>query len=332
MNKFRREFILLFMVMAIFLVSGLYSPTFFSFASADTILTDSGILIALALMMMPIIMSRGIDLSVAANMALTGMLVALLGQTQPTWPVPIFLLLGLGVGALLGALNAFLITVLELPPIVATLGTMSVFRGMVYVVSGGQWVSANNMSPGLLAFPESRFLGFTVLQWFALLAIVLAVLWHNSQRGREVRAFGGNPSAAVYVGIPIQKLNFGLYTISGLIAGLAGVLWVSRYGIASTETALGYELQVVAACVLGGVSTAGGVGSVFGTSLGALFLITIYNALPIIIGKILPGVQNATLWQSAIVGLAILIAAIVNQGSKIVGKNILKSSDVHAKT
>ncbi len=323
MSRFRREFVLLGLLIAVFVVSGIYSPAFFSLSSLDTVWTDSGVLIALALIMMPIIMSRGIDLSVAANMALTGMLVMLVGQAYPTLPVPLFLLMGAVTGALLGAVNAVLITILELPPIVATLGTMSVYRGMIYVVSGGQWVSANEMPPALTAFPELRLLGLTSLEWFSLLAVLLATLWHNTRRGREVRAYGGNPTAARYVGIPITRLNFALYTSSGLVAGLCGVLWVSRYGIASTEVALGYELQVVAACVLGGVSIAGGIGSVFGTVLGSLFLITIYNALPIIIGRLLPGVQNATLWQNAIVGVAILIAAVVNQGARAQGKRIL---------
>lgn len=324
MRGFTREFVLLGLVIAVFVISGLYSPAFFSLASVDTVWTDSAVLIALALTMMPIIMARGIDLSVAANMALTGMLVSLIGQANLNLPVPLLLLCGACIGGLLGLVNSALITGLELPPIVATLGTMSVFRGLIYVVSGGQWVSANEMPPALTAFPELRTLGLTSLEWLSILLIALAVLWHNSRRGREVRAYGGNPTAALYVGIPMRRLNVLLYSASGVVAGLSGVLWVSRYGIASTEVALGYELQVVAACVIGGVSIAGGIGSVFGTVLGSLFLITIYNALPIIIGQLLPSVQNATLWQNAIVGAAILIAAVVNQGAHTKGKHILR--------
>jgi rhamnose transport system permease protein len=116
-----------------------------------------------------------------------------------------------------------------------------------------------------------------------LIALVLGwFLVHQSRFGREIRALGGNPNAAKYVGIPETRRLFVLYALSGVVAGVVGVLWVARFALANTDIASGFELQVVAACVLGGVSIAGGIGSVLGTALGAIFLTTLYNALPVI--------------------------------------------------
>ncbi len=317
-QNYRREWVLLGFLSAAFAVVGIISPSFISLKTIDAIWQDSILLLILALVQMPIIISRGIDLSVAANLSLTGMLVALLSKTNPEIPVLVLLLAGFAIGAILGAINALLITILELPPIVATLGTMSVYRGMTYVVSGGQWVNSQDFPPALLEFPNARFLGFTSLQWIGSMALVIAwLLWHQSRFGREIRALGNNPSAARYVGVLEQPRLAVLYTLAGAVAGLVSVLWVARYAIASTELAIGFELQVVAACVLGGVSIAGGVGTIYGTSLGALFLVLLYNALPVI--KISP------FWQTAIVGVAILVAVIINQSAgKRIGKKILR--------
>ena len=320
MNAWRlyaRELVLCALLAVLFVAVGVRTPSFLSFKTLDTVWHDSALLILLALAQMPIIISRGIDLSVAANMALSSMIVAVLGKAQPELPFVLLLALGSLLGLVLGTLNAALITLLELPPIVATLGTMSVYRGLTYLASGGQWVTANEMTPGMLEFPNLRF-GLTSLEWVSLAGLLAAwLLTHQSRFGREVRAIGGNPTASRYAGIDVRQRTFALYAISGTVAGFVGVLWAARYAIASTELALGFELQVVAACVLGGVSIAGGVGSVFGTVLGALFLITLYNALPVM------GVSP--FFQTAIVGLAILVAAIVNQGqSRSKGKQILR--------
>jgi rhamnose transport system permease protein len=318
MNRYRREWLLAGLWLVLLLGVSLVQPSFLSVKTLDLLWHDSALLIVLALAQLPIIMSRGIDLSVAANLALTGMLVAQLGRAQPDLSMGVLLLVGLMIGLMLGAINALLITVLELPPIVATLGTMSIFRGAIYPVSGGQWITATELSPTMLNFTNLRWLGLTSLEWISLLALLLAWLWlHQSRSGREVRALGGNPTASLYVGIPVQTRLAQLYIQSGALAGLVGVLWVSRYSLASTELAVGFELQVVAACVLGGVSIAGGVGTVYGAALGGLFLVTLYNALPVV------GVSP--FWQMGLVGLAILSAVVVNQGAaRQRGKTILR--------
>jgi rhamnose transport system permease protein len=314
----KRELILLGLLVALLVGVGVRSPAFISFKTFDAIWHDSALLIVLALTQMLVIMSRGIDLSVAANLALSGMLVGLLAKAVPGIPVIALLTLGALSGLMLGIINAALINFLEIPPIVSSLGMMSVYRGLTYVVSGGQWINANELPVALVDFPNARLLGITGLEWVSLIALVLGwFLVQQSRFGREIRALGGNPNAAKYVGISATRRLFALYALSGVVAGVAGVLWVSRFALANTDIASGFELQVVAACVLGGVSIAGGVGSVLGTALGAIFLTTLYNALPVI--------NVSPFWQTAIVGVAILVAAIVNQGaSRGIGKTILR--------
>jgi rhamnose transport system permease protein len=317
-KTYQRELVLLGLLVLSLIAVGIRAPSFISFKTFDAIWQDSSLLILLALAQMPIIMSRGIDLSVAANLALTGMLVGLIGKAAPGLPVIVLIGLGALIGLALGCLNGALINLLELPPIVATLGMLSVYRGMTYVVSGGQWINSNELPAQLVAFPNDRFLGLTGLEWVSLIGVVIAFfVVHQSRFGREVRALGGNPTASKYVGIPTTRRLFALYAISGTVAGIVGVLWVARYALASTEIAVGFELQVVAACVLGGVSIAGGVGSVYGTVLGSIFLVTLYNALPV--------VNVSPFLQTAIVGVAILVAAVVNQGEgRRKGKQILR--------
>jgi rhamnose transport system permease protein len=327
-KTYNRELILLALLVISFIGVGINAPSFLEVKSLDAIWHDSALLIVLALGQMLVIMSRGIDLSVAANIALSGMLVALVGKVLPGLPMIAYLLLGAVFGLILGCINAALINALELPPIVSSLGMMSVFRGLAYFFSGGQWVNSNELPVALVEFPNSRFPNFwfmklefvgpTGLEWVSIIAVIFFYfLIQHSRFGREIRALGGNPNAAKYVGIPEKRRLFSLYALSGTVAGFVGVLWVARYALASTEIANGFELQVVAACVLGGVSIAGGVGSIYGTVLGAVFLVTLYNALPII--------NVSPFWQTAIVGVAILIAAVVNQSSsRTKGKHILR--------
>jgi rhamnose transport system permease protein len=281
------------------------APVFLSAGSLDTLITDGSILAMMALVQMLALITGGIDLSIAANMALVGMVTALVSRAHPDLPVVATIAMSLGLGGVLGAINAALIAVVGMPPIVVTLGTMSLYRGAVFLVSGGAWVNAHELGPGYLAFPMSRTLGLTHICWVAAIAIFAGhVLLNHTANGRALYALGGNRSAARYVGIGEARVVMRVYCLTGLVAGLAGYLWVARYAVAYTETAQGFELQTIAACVIGGVSTAGGKGRVLGCLLGAAFLVIILNSLPMI--------DVSPFWQMAISGAAILGAVIVN--------------------
>jgi rhamnose transport system permease protein len=213
--------------------------------------------------------------------------------------------------------NGALVAVIGIPPIVVTLGTLAIYRGLVFVVSGGKWISSDKMTKAFLDFPHASLLGVSSLVWIAaFVAIGLALLLGRTRIGRGLYAVGGDPVAARYCGIDLSRQQLLVFTLCGAIAGLCGYLWVARFGIAYTEIALGFELNVIAACVIGGVSIGGGVGSVSGTVLGALFLGVIVNALPVI--------NVSPFWQTAISGVVIVAAIIVNARSeRRVGKLIL---------
>jgi rhamnose transport system permease protein len=174
------------------------------------------------------------------------------------------------------------------------------------------------MSDGFKALPRAVVLGLPVMSWIAIAVIILfAVVLRRTVLGRAFYAVGGNPHAAVYTGINVGRTQFAAFIISGALAGLVGYLWIARYASAYVDIAGGFELEVVAACVIGGVSIAGGVGTVAGAVLGALFLGVIKNALPV--------VDISPFWQMAISGVAIIAAVAFNaRQSRTKGRLILR--------
>ncbi|MCR9059132.1 MAG: ABC transporter permease [Rhodobacteraceae bacterium] len=309
---------------AIILLVGMIAsrfPAFIAPSNLANVFNDTSPLIILALGQMVVIVTRCIDLSVAANLALTGMVVAMLNTAMPDMPVPVILAIAIGLGSLMGLINGLLVWKLSIPPIVVTLGTMTIYRGIIFLISGGEWINAHEMSDAFKAFPRETILGLPVLSWIAILVVLaFVVLVGRTALGRAFFAVGGNPHAAVYTGINVGQTQCAAYVISGALAGLTGYLWVARYAVAYVDIAGGFELEVVAACVIGGISIAGGIGSVGGALLGALFLGIVKNALPVI--------NISPFWQLAISGSAIIIAVAFNAtSSRSKGRVILKKAE-----
>jgi rhamnose transport system permease protein len=316
--KIRREWLLVAIIGVIALAVGARAPVFLTWRNGLDIANDSAILAILVMGQMLVLLTRGIDLSVASNLALTGMACALVGRAFPGVGIEVLIALSLAVGALLGSINGWLITGFNLPPIVVTLGTLSAYRGAIFVASKGAWISDQDIHVAIKGLPREVWLGLPALVWFALVVLALAGVFLNLRKeGREIYALGGNPNAATYVGIRVPSRLRLVYLLSGMLAGLAGLLWVGRYSIAYTELAAGYELTVVAACVIGGVSIGGGVGTVLGAALGVLFIGVVNGALPVI--------QVSPFWQQAISGAVILISVAVNARSeRRAGRQVLE--------
>jgi rhamnose transport system permease protein len=312
-----RDLLLAAIVLALIVAVGIRAPVFLTPGSLIEMLTDTSFLFMLALAQMAVILTRGIDLSVAANLALTGMIVALTARAVPVLPIAGVLLIAIVVGAALGAINGALIAGVGIPPIVVTLGTLSIYRGSIFIMSAGSWLTSKDMSPEFLAFPKSTLLGVPILIVIAaLVAAGFSYFLTQTPTGRSIYAFGGNPVAARYCGINERRVQFLVYTLAGAVSGLCGYLWVSRYGIAYSDIAIGYELTIIAACVIGGVYIAGGIGTVRGALLGALFLGVVVNALPVI--------NISPFWQMLISGVVILAAVVVNaRAEQRAGKLIL---------
>lgn len=319
-----REIQLLSAIVVLTLAIALRFPIFIEPSSLGNVYNDTSILIILALGQMTVILTRCVDLSTAAVLALCGMVAAMLNSMYPEIPILLLVLVAVVLGALLGAVNGLLVWKLDMPPIVVTLGTMTVFRGVIFLLTNGKWINAHQMSDAFKALPRDSLLGIPVLSWASIAMIaVMVVALGRTALGRSFFAVGGNANAAVYAGIDPGRTRFVAFVISGALSGLAGYLWISRYAVAYVDIALGFELDVVAACVIGGVSIAGGIGSVPGAVLGALFLGIIKNALPVI--------NVSPFWQLAISGTVIIIAVAFNaRAERKKGRVILKQAEVTA--
>lgn len=302
--RFRELSILLFILLLVAVVS-LNAPAFFTPANFRNILLNISILSIVALGQTMVIITRGIDLSVSSTIGLVAMMVSFTVVAFPSVSPLLAILLGMFLGAILGSFNGLIITAGKVPPIIATLGTLSIYRGMVFLYSGGTWINSFEMPDGYRALAKAAPLGIpNIILFAAFVALLIYVFLNHTRPGRDIYAVGSNPEAAHVAGIPVQRTLFMVYVLSGLLAGLAAVLWASRFESAQTNTALGFELQTVAAAVVGGVNIFGGSGTVVGVLLGALLLGTIENALIL--------VRISPFWQLAAQGLLILVAVIVD--------------------
>jgi rhamnose transport system permease protein len=314
----RRDLQLAVLTATLFLAVTFAFPGFAAPRNLAGLFDDTAILIMLALGQMLVILGRGIDLSIAANLALCGMLAALFNRSWPDAGVAPVFVLTLISGGLLGACNGLLVWKLRLPPIVVTLGTMSIYRGAIYLLSKGAWINENEMSRDFLAFPRGEFLGISVLSWVSLtVAAAFIVALQRTRVARDLYAAGGNPEAANYSGIDPGRMQFLAYTVCGAIAGVCGYLWVARFAVAYTDIALGFELSVIAACLIGGVAIAGGVGTAVGVVLGCLFIGIIRSSLPL--------VGISAFWQMFINGVVIVVAVLLSARQREFKRTILEA-------
>ncbi len=302
--RFREVSIILFILILVVIVS-LRAPSFLSVENARIILMNISILSIVSLAQAMIVITRGIDLSVSSMVGLTAMMVAFTVRAYPSTPNVLLIVLGMALGMALGSFNALIIAIGNVPPIIATLGTLSIYRGLIFLYSNGSWINAFELPHTFKQLTKASPLGLPNLVIFAIIIAILAYIFLNYTRpGRDIYAIGSNPEAAKTSGIRTKRVLFMVYVISGLAAGLAGVLWASRFEAAQTNTAMGFELQTVAASVVGGVNMLGGSGTVPGVLLGALLLGIIENSLTL--------VRISPFWQLAAQGLLILLAVVTD--------------------
>ncbi len=247
-----------------------------------------------------VVLTRNVDLSIDATIGLTAFVVGDALKSHAA-NVPEAILIGLALGAALGAFNGLVVTFGRVPSIVATLGTMSVYRGADFLIAGGSQVAAADLPSSYLHLATAPVFGIPALIVYAAVVVaVLSYVMRVSRTGREFYAVGSNPEAATLIGVPSHRIVFLAFVMSGLLAGLAGVLWGSRFGTVNAFAANGLVLEVIAAVVVGGVNIFGGSGTVFGAALGALLLGTIENSLTLL--------RLSQFWLQAIDGAVILAA------------------------
>lgn len=303
--RFREVGVLAFLI-CVTLAAAAIAPRMLLPANLRSILLDIPLVMVVAMGMTLVIMTRNIDLSVGSTLGLCGIVVGMVFRSVPGFPIPFALLLGTALGAMLGATNGLLVTRLRVPAIIATLGTLSLYRGLVFLVSGGRQVDPNELPQALIQLSQTSPI---LLPWIVLIAFAVALATHLFLRcrrtGRAIYAIGGNPEAARLRGIPVDRIVFLTFAITGALAGLAGVLYASRNGFVNPgQTGVSFELNVIAATVIGGTDVFGGSGSAAGTVLGCVLLGVINNAL------MMTGLSGQ--WQLAAYGAIILIAVFVD--------------------
>ncbi|TWT27330.1 ABC transporter permease [Planomicrobium sp. CPCC 101110] len=303
-SKFRELGLLAFIVLLCIVVQT-KNASFLTIGNLTDMVTNTAILSILALGMMLVLITRGIDLSIGSTLALSGMIVAQTVSVYSGLNPILAILMGTAIGIACGVVIGFLVAKIGILPIIATLAMMNIFRGLNYTVSDGQWISSYQMPASFVSIATSKIIGINTLVFIAIIIYITAFYFINHTRtGRQIYAVGSNPESAKVSGINQTKILLIVYSIMGGLSGLSGVLWVSKFASAQGDTASGYELTVIAACILGGVSIAGGSGKISGVLLGAFLLGILNNALPLM--------NVSPFWQMAIQGSIILIAVIIN--------------------
>jgi ribose/xylose/arabinose/galactoside ABC-type transport system permease subunit len=292
-----REFSIVVFIVFLLIVLATTMPAMLAPANMVDTLQNIVIIGLLTLGALVVIVARGIDLSIGANMGFVALLVGKLALDG--WPLWLLILLAVLVGMIGGAINGLLVTLLKLPPIIVTLGTLSIYSGAMFRVTEGQWVM--NLPESLTILGSFKVFGIPGrMVILAVVAVLMVLLMQYSIKGRHIYAVGNNPNAARLAGIQENRIIFLTYVIAGFMAGLAGVLYISYTGFATPTTGLDMQLVAIAAAVIGGASVFGGRGTPFGAMLGSFMLVIIATSL---VFYHLPAV-----WNQAAQGLIILIA------------------------
>ncbi len=279
---------------------------FLSGQGVKDIFLNASILVLLAVGQSFVIITKNIDLSVGSVVGLVAFTVGDFLAADHGRGIVFAVILGVAIGAVCGLANGLLVSFGRVPALVVTLGTLYVIQGLDHFIAHGRQINAVDLPPALLSMGNGGVLGIPYLPLIAVLVMVAAGYYLRSYAsGRDFYAIGSSPEAARLAGLPVRRRVMTAYLLSGGLAGLAGVLWLARFGTVVADAAGGWELQVVSAVVVGGVAITGGVGSVYGAALGALLLTTITSALVVL--KVDP------FWQQAITGALLLLAISVDR-------------------
>ena len=302
-----REASILLVLVLVVTAATVKTPGFlFSSNSWRDLLLTPSILLLLAVGQAVVIITRNVDLSVGSVLGLTAYMTGRLFIDQPGLPIIAVVAAGVVVGMLLGLVNGVIVAYARVPALVITLGTLYIYRGIVLTWAGSDRINASDMPKDFLSLGTKSVGSIPVLTVVALLVLVAVGYYlHSHQGGREMYAVGSDPEAAVLYGLRVRRRVLVAFVLSGALAGLAGVVFAARYGTVSSGAGTGIELQAVAAVVIGGVAIFGGSGTVWGAAIGAVLLVTINRALPIL------GIPD--FWQRAVVGVLILSAIVLDR-------------------
>lgn len=299
-----RELAILAVLLVMIAVTQLGNSEFLTEQGIKDLLLNATILVLVATGQSLVVITRNVDLSVGSTLGISAFAAGLHLQNGGSPVVAVLLAVLMGVG--FGLLNGLLVSLGQVPALVVTLGTLYIIRGLDYIWVGSRQIVASTLPDGFVDFGSG---GVWAVPWLALiaLAVLVATAYHLKHygSGRELYALGSNPEAARLAGIPVRRRILAAYTFCGALAGLAGALYLARFGNVDSGTGSGYELTVVSAVVVGGVVFTGGSGSVYGAALGALLLTSI--------NSVLPALGVSSVWVLAINGILLLLAIAVDR-------------------
>ena len=314
----KKEFSVFSIIIIISFFLTIINPVFFTFTNFTDMLKGNVVVGILALGMLPILISGGIDLSVSANIALTTLVTGKL-LTETNMGLPIILIICCLVGGLIGFLNGLIITGFSIPRIVATLGIQSLLQGGILVYAKGNMIT--NMPTWFQKFGRMQILKIPI-QIIFLFLTMMAVFFilRYTLFGRGIYAVGGNEASAVRVGYNPKKIKIFTYTLAGILTGIAGIMNTSIVQGVNPNTFVGTELNVIAVAVIGGASTLGGTGTVLGTFLGMCLMAILNNGL--VLAKV------PTFWQKIVMGIIIITAVSIDVITKKIEQNKLIRVDL----
>ena len=290
-----RELSAFFAIVALFVVLVALNPAYFSLQTLAMIFSSSQILCLLALGATLVMLTRNIDVSVGSTVGLCAIAVGV--ALNNGYGLATAIAFALAIGALAGAFNGLLVVGLRIPAIVATLGTLGLYRGVMLLWTGGKWIEG--LPDSLKSLSEPAFIGVSPLGWLVLV-LLLAGGWLLSRTafGRDFYAVGDNLAAARQLGVAVNRTRMLAFTLNGMLAACAGIVFAAQIGFVPNQTGSGLEMKAIAACVLGGISLLGGTGTLLGAFLGAFFLTQIDTVLVLF--------RLPAWWNDFIAGLVLL--------------------------
>lgn len=297
----REASLVLILIILLVIVEILSGGTFLTPSNISQIFRNNALTMLMALGMLCVLLTAGIDISISSILAFSGMVVGLLQKYDVLHNTFLLFLIACAIGLGCGFINGLIISKGKVAPIICTMGGMYIWRGLAYVISNNNWASGADVA-GFSDFGKDGSVGPYIILIVAYVIFFIVMKWTTF--GRRIYAVGSNAEAASVSGINVDRVLIYVYMIMGLLSGLSGALSVSIYASAQPNMQYGYEMNVIAACVIGGVSMNGGRGSVVGTFLGALFYAVVAKALPLI------GLES--IWQNLIKGVIILVVVLVN--------------------
>jgi rhamnose transport system permease protein len=301
-----REFSVFAALALLVIVTDIVNPRFLEPQGVKDLLLNSTIFIVMAVGEAVVILTRNVDLSVGSILGLSAFGTGTLFASYPGIPIPVVFLIGIAFGAVLGLVNGAIVSVAKVPALVITLGTLYIYRGINNAWAGSTQYFIGNAPAAFGNLSVATLFGIPIITIGALLVVVIAaIVMVGTRAGRDLYAIGSDPDAARVFGIPVDRRVITAFLASGALSGLAGVLYASRFNSVGADTGTGFELQIVAAVVVGGVAIFGGSGTVAGAAIGAVLLTTMTGALA--------SLNVSKFWQQAIVGVLIIAAILIDR-------------------